>query len=116
MPPESEFDIIPFRLQPEELEADMRHPYVKDLYKNYRRLRKKQEKIIVTKKKLIDKGGDRSQLNKDQIEQLDGEAAVFAEMWEIVDRNEAYQESLRNAGVTIKVDEPGAEPEKKEEI
>ena len=49
MPPESEFDIIPFRLQPEELEADMRHPYVKDLYKNYRRLRKKQEKIIVTR-------------------------------------------------------------------
>ena len=35
----------------------------------------------MTKKKLSDKGGDRSQLNKDQIEQLDGEAAVFAEMW-----------------------------------
>ena len=40
---------------------------------------------------------------------------MFAEMWEIVDRNEAYQESIKNANVSIRVEEPG-EPEKKEEI
>ena len=78
LPPDTEQDIMLFRLQIDEQEGDMRHPYVKDLYKNYRRLRKKQEKIIGMKKKLIERGGDRSQLNKDQIEQLDGEAAVFA--------------------------------------
>ena len=36
-------------------------------------------------------------------------------MWEIVDRNEAYQESVKNANVTIRVEEPG-ETEKKEEV
>lgn len=42
------------------METELKHPYVKELFKHYRRLKKKIQKIQGTKAKLQDKGGDKS--------------------------------------------------------